>query len=113
MTLTKAHLKQILMEIDIHLSPYDAKTIINLFFEEILIQLEQGSEVKLAGLGKFEPRFKKARPGRNPKTGESHKIASRRIVAFSPSVKLKNQINENLRTKAIVLNNKKASKTNK
>jgi len=59
------------------------------FFEEIRDALAKGRSVKLSGFGNFQVRNKPARPGRNPKTGETIPIAARRVVTFHASQKLK------------------------
>ncbi len=91
MTLTKADLVGQLIE-QSGLSRPDAKGLVEQMFEEIRGSLETGEEVKLAGFGNFELRDKKPRPGRNPKTGDGHLIAARRVVTFKASHKLKESI---------------------
>ena len=51
-----------------------------------------GEEVKLSGFGNFELLDKKARPGRNPKTGEDVTISARRVVTFRAGNKLRKKI---------------------
>ncbi len=55
--------------------------------------LEKGENIKICGFGKFEVKRKKDRRGRNPQTGETITIESRRILSFKPSGKLKTAIN--------------------
>lgn len=43
-----------------------------------------GKEVVVPGFGSFKPRERKARTGRNPKTGEEIKIAAKTSPAFTP-----------------------------
>jgi len=62
-------------------------------FDIIKRQLEQGESVLLSGFGKFHVRFKWARKGRNPQTGETIVLKSRRVVTFQCSPKLKEKIN--------------------
>ncbi len=52
----------------------------------------QSTDVKISGFGNFQVRTKQARPGRNPRTGESVLIAARRAVTFQASAKLKQAI---------------------
>ena len=47
-----------------------AQDFVDAFFEDIASTLEKGEVVKLTGFGNFELKQKKARPGRNPKTGK-------------------------------------------
>jgi integration host factor subunit alpha len=89
--LTKAELAASLVE-SIGLNGRESKELVDLFFEEICSRLEQGDAVKLSGFGNFELREKRARPGRNPKTGEVVPITARRVVAFTAGEKLRLQV---------------------
>ncbi len=51
--------------------------------------LSRGEDINFSGFGKFSVREKRARRGRNPKTGEELIISPRRIVTFSVSDVLK------------------------
>ena len=62
-------------------------------FEEIMVGLVSGQDVKISSFGTFKTIRKKARIGRNPKTKEDAKISARRVVAFRASKKLKNKLN--------------------
>ena len=66
------------------------------FFEEIRICLENNEQVKLSGFGNFDLRDKRQRPGRNPKTGEEIPISARRVVTFKPGQKLKARVDVNM-----------------
>ncbi len=91
MTLTKADIVEKLFE-DIGLNRKDAKELVDMFFEEIKRNLEQGRAVKLSGFGNFDLRDKNERPGRNPKTGEEIPVSARRVVTFKAGQKLKSRI---------------------
>ncbi len=93
MTLTKAELADLLFE-KVGLNKREAKDMVEAFFEEIRVKLEQSEEVKLSGFGNFQLRDKQQRPGRNPKTGEEIPISARRVVTFHPSAKLKSLVVE-------------------
>ena len=88
MTLTKAELADMLFE-KVGLNKREAKDMVETFFEEVRLALENGDSVKLSGFGNFQLRVKPQRPGRNPKTGEAIPIAARRVVTFHASQKLK------------------------
>ena len=89
--LTKADLAEHLFA-ELGLNKREAKEIVELFFEEIRLSLENNQPVKLSGFGNFELRDKKRRPGRNPKTGEEIPIEARRVVTFRPGQKLKSNV---------------------
>jgi len=91
MALTKAEMAENLFE-ELGLNKREAKELVEIFFEEVRIALEQGHEVKLSGFGNFILRDKNQRPGRNPKTGEQIPISARRVVTFRPGQKLKARV---------------------
>ena len=73
-------------------NPPRLKEMVEAFFEQIKLALENGESVKLSGFGNFELRSKSERPGRNPKTGEEVPIKARRVVTFHSSQKLKSSV---------------------
>ncbi len=91
MTLTKIEIVEHLVE-QLSLDKNIAKELVEQFFEEIRVALENGNDVKLSGFGNFQLREKSSRPGRNPKTGEEIPVSARRVVSFKPSQKLKDRI---------------------
>jgi integration host factor subunit alpha len=92
-TFTKNELTELLFD-QLGLNKREAKDVVESFFEEIVATLERGEEVKLTGFGTFHLLEKDARLGRNPKTGENATIAARRVVAFHPSLGLKESVEE-------------------
>jgi DNA-binding protein HU-beta len=55
----------------------------------IKTDLKAGKKVNLSGFGSFEVRIREARKGRNPKTGESIAIPSKKRIKFNPSRQFK------------------------
>jgi integration host factor subunit alpha len=55
--------------------------------------LESGENLKISGFGNFIVKQKADRRGRNPQTGETITITSRKILSFKPSNLLKHAIN--------------------
>lgn len=55
--------------------------------------LKKGDTVTLVGFGTFEVRARAERDGRNPKTGETIKIAAAKNPAFKPGKALKDAVN--------------------
>lgn len=51
--------------------------------------IKNGGKISLTGLGTFKVKARKARPGRNPKTGETIDIPAGRKISFKPSLSLK------------------------
>ena len=112
MTLTKTNLAEIVRE-TVHLKRqtkdkqqflfpelnYDifnkkrSRQLVESLFEIIKQTLDKGEHVLITGFGKFQVKFKWARKGRNPKTGEHLILNSRRVVTFKCSSRLKDRIN--------------------
>tara|TARA_B100000809_G_scaffold56626_1_gene52605 strand:- start:536 stop:832 length:297 start_codon:yes stop_codon:yes gene_type:complete len=74
------------------LNKSESKEIVESFFNEIAESLLKDEEVKLSGFGNFELIRKKARPGRNPKTGEVVTVSARKVVTFRAGQKLRNKV---------------------
>ena len=70
-----------------------AARIVESLFEIMKKELEKGDSVRISGFGKFQTSFKWARKGRNPQTGKSIILKSRRIVSFQYASKLRERIN--------------------
>jgi DNA-binding protein HU-beta len=89
--LTKADLiDTVAGEADI--SKRQAGAVVDLILEEIKSALQNGDRVALTPFGSFVVRSRKAREGRNPKTGEKIKIAARKVPAFVPGRSLKDAV---------------------
>ena len=58
--------------------------------------LEHGKTVKLSGFGVFQVRSKRARMGRNPKTGQPAAIEPRRVIGFRASQVMKARVDRGL-----------------
>lgn len=91
--LSKAKISEALCT-ELELNKFDAKEIVEQFFEYLRIALESGQSVRLSGFGNFNLRDKAQRPGRNPKTGKIVPVAARRVVTFKPGLKLKKKLQD-------------------
>jgi len=89
--LTKATLISLVGE-QLGLNGREAADMVEGFFELMQASLCRGEDVKLSGFGSFEIHQKGARPGRNPRTGESVQIAPRRVVKFFAGPKFKRRM---------------------
>lgn len=74
------------------LSKAKAWEVINVTFEAIKGSLKKGQKVSLIGFGSFLVRNRKARKGRNPKTGQEITIKARKVPAFSAGAALKKSL---------------------
>jgi DNA-binding protein HU-beta len=62
------------------------------FMDSVKVSLKKGQKVSLVGFGTFSVSKRKARKGRNPKTGEVIKIAAAKVPKFSAGKGLKDGI---------------------
>ena len=71
----------------------EAKAALKSLIANLTTALKKGEDVKLAGFGSFKTVQRKARTGRNPRTGEAIKIKASRVVRFVPGKALKDAVN--------------------
>lgn len=65
-----------------HLSDGDARLAVDALFEALSEALVRGEKIELRGFGSFRVKTYKAREGKNPMTGETVFIMTRRQVQF-------------------------------
>ena len=70
-----------------------ADEIISTTLESIMKTLSKGEKVALVGFGTFEPRKRKERRGRNPKTGAEIQIPASIAPKFSAGKQFKQSVN--------------------
>jgi DNA-binding protein HU-beta len=70
----------------------DVDNVISVTVNSIMEAVANGDKVTLVGFGSFEPRERKEREGRNPKTGEPMKIPATTVPAFSAGKLFKEQV---------------------
>ncbi|MGH9442821.1 MAG: HU family DNA-binding protein [Thermoanaerobaculia bacterium] len=75
------------------MSRRDAETAYDAFLNALTEALRRGEKVNIAGLGSFAVADRAERQGRNPKTGESIRIAASRTVKFKAGGELKKLVN--------------------
>ncbi len=75
------------------LTKADATRAIDATFATITGALKKGNKVPVAGFGTFAVSKRAAREGRNPRTGETVKIAARKAVTFKAGTALKEAVN--------------------
>lgn len=74
------------------LSNKAAKEAVNAVFLAIEAALKKGEKVVLTGFGTFSVRNRKARPGRNPRTGQTMQISARKTPGFTAGKTLKKAV---------------------
>lgn len=80
------------MATDAAITQAQANEAFNSMVDAITGTLATGDKVTLVGFGTFSVTERKARTGRNPKTGATLKIPARKVPKFTPGKALKDKI---------------------
>jgi DNA-binding protein HU-beta len=70
----------------------DAERAVNTIVETIVSAVAKGEEVSIAGLGTFRRRERKARTARNPRTGETVRVAATKVPKFTAAKGFKDRV---------------------
>lgn len=73
-------------------SKAQADTSVNAILEVIQSELAAGNKLTLTGFGTFSVAHRKARTGRNPRTGKEMQIAATNVPQFKPGKVLKDAV---------------------
>ena len=79
---------------EIGLTLRDAEVCINTLFNSIADTLSKGGRVEIRGFGSFKDKEYEPYSGRNPKTGESIQIRSKKLPYFKLSSMMRKRINK-------------------
>lgn len=91
--MTKSELIQRLADRNPHLFHRDAARVVSAVFGEIGDALARGDRVELRGFGAFAVKERAPRIGRNPRTGESVRVARKRVPFFKTGKDLRERLN--------------------
>jgi integration host factor subunit beta len=72
----------------------DSEIIVESIFDSVVRSLRAGDKIEIRGFGSFRTRQRKARVGRNPKTGDRVEVPPKKIPYFKPSKELKDLVNQ-------------------
>ena len=70
----------------------DVKKIVQKTFDVIIDALMQGDKVELRNFGVFKIKERRARFGRNPRTGQSVPVTPRKVVVFKSGLEMKQKV---------------------
>ena len=91
--MTKSELIQRISEMNPHLYQRDVERIVSTILDEIGEALAHGQRVELRGFGAFSVKDRDSRTGRNPRTGETVHVESKRIPFFKTGKLLRERLN--------------------
>tara|TARA_B110000003_G_scaffold66236_1_gene67036 strand:+ start:5722 stop:6015 length:294 start_codon:yes stop_codon:yes gene_type:complete len=78
-----------------HLYQKDVERIVGTIFDEIINAMAAGDRVELRGFGAFSVKKRKARLGRNPRTGEAVDVGEKHVAFFKTGKLLRDRLNRN------------------
>src|SRR6202453_4146165 len=90
--MTKADLIDEVSRLD-ELTRKDSEVIVEAIFDSVVRSLRAGDKIEIRGFGSFRSRQRKARVGRNPKTGARVEVPPKTVPYFKPSKELKDLVN--------------------
>ena len=70
----------------------DVKRIVQKTFDVIVDSLDRNEKVELRNFGVFKLKERRARLGRNPRTGVSVAVPPRRVVVFKAGLEMKKKV---------------------
>lgn len=78
---------------DAKITKVQAKAALDSFVDGVKKTVKKGEKVALVGFGTFSASKRKARTGRNPQTGETIKIAAKKVVKFKAGKEFADYVN--------------------
>src|ERR1700730_14495648 len=71
----------------------ESETIVNAMFDAMANSLMRGERIEIRGFGSFAVKQRRARQGRNPKTGQLVKVDAKQIPFFRAGKELRIEVN--------------------
>ena len=91
--MTKSDLVQKLSVQVTTLTKKECEVIVDTVFQNMRDALHRGEKIEIRGFGSFTVRLRRAKEGRNPKTGEKVSIPEKRIPFFKVGKELRELVN--------------------
>jgi len=90
--LNKSDLIQLLADQQMHLPFKDVEDSVHCILDYMTEALENGERIEIRGFGAFSLHKRRARLGRNPKTGETVALPERYVPHFKPGKVLREKV---------------------
>ncbi|HBF13416.1 MAG TPA: integration host factor subunit beta [Deltaproteobacteria bacterium] len=79
-----------------NLSRKEIEVIVDTVFDRMTHALSDGGRIEIRGFGSFEVRTRDPRQGRNPKTGVSVYVGTRKVPFFKVGKELRERVNHGI-----------------
>ena len=98
----KSELINLIASKQTHLSIIDVDAAVHCIIEKMITELASGGRVEIRGFGAFSLKHRKAKIGRNPKTGVAVSVPQKHTVYFKPGADLKKRVDDSSTTFKII-----------
>ncbi len=90
--MTKSELIAVLTDKHHGFEQEEIDVVVNTVLEAIIAELAKGRRVELRGFGSFSTKARRARRGRNPKTGETVMVPAKHMPHFKPGKEMRERV---------------------
>ncbi len=90
--MTKAELIDRISEKRLNLTRKQVEVIVNTVLDSIKDALSRDDKVEIRGFGSFRVRFRRAKEGRNPKTGETVSVPPKKVPFFKAGKEMREMV---------------------
>jgi len=90
--MTKSELIDMIAKEYEHINRYEAEAVVNAVLTTIVDELAIGGRVELRGFGSFSTKIRRARTGRNPKTGDAVAVPPKHMPHFKPGKEMRERV---------------------
>lgn len=91
--MTRSELIQRIAQTQPHFVERDVALAVNMMLDQMTACLSGGGRIEIRGFGSFSVRFRRARVGRNPRTGAPVALPARYAPYFKPGKGLRERLN--------------------
>ncbi len=92
--MTKSELIELIARKQTQFSQKDVEIAVNQILDAMIDTLSQGERIEIRGFGSFSLHHRKARVGRNPKTGATVELDDKRVPHFKPGKALRERVDD-------------------
>jgi len=92
--MTKSELIELIARKQTQFSQKDVEIAVNQILDAMIDTLSQGERIEIRGFGSFSLHHRKARVGRNPKTGETVELDDKRVPHLKTGKALRERVDE-------------------
>ncbi len=90
--MTKSELIELIARKQLQFTQKDIELAVNQIIDSMIDSLAAGERIEIRGFGSFSIHHRKARIGRNPKTGEKVELPAKRVPHFKPGKSLRERV---------------------